>query len=310
MQTFLAVVREAWTGTSSCRGLRFTQSDYTAKIMEDALNLGFGPIRVCTTAGQSGTPPDPKMLPAQPCDPGGRELIGSLKFLSRCASFDISFVVQQLAGLVTRWCEWARKETRHIPGFVAHSAEWSLITKSADDDWEELTQHLLRCVLRREMFRRIDTQSSWVKRQFLLDYQSHEAEMRCRGSRNRTEAGEVYVTKNKRSNTSTIHWSARQNSQMILPQTHGAILRAPDGNTCKEGAAVRSTIALGPRSLNLTAAIVMTLPSILQHAGKRTETKEKKTTHPTLIRRSRLPPESSRQSPYYKKVQFADQLRS
>ena len=128
-------------------GLRFTQSDYTAKILEDAVNLGFGPIRICTTAGLSGTPPDPKMLPAQPCDPGVRELIESLKFLSRCASFDISFVVQQLAGLVTRWCEWARKEIRHIPGFVAHSAEWSLITKSADDDWEELTQHLLRCVV-------------------------------------------------------------------------------------------------------------------------------------------------------------------
>ena len=27
---------------------------------------------------------------------------------------------------------------RHILGFVAHSAEWALIMKSADDDWEEL----------------------------------------------------------------------------------------------------------------------------------------------------------------------------
>ena len=34
--------------------------DYTAKILEDAVKLGFGPIRVCTTAGQSVTPPDPK----------------------------------------------------------------------------------------------------------------------------------------------------------------------------------------------------------------------------------------------------------
>ena len=30
-------------------------------------------------------------LPEQPCDPGVRELIGSLLFLSRCTRFDISF---------------------------------------------------------------------------------------------------------------------------------------------------------------------------------------------------------------------------
>ena len=85
---FLGVVREAWDSTSSCRGLRLTQSDYTAKILEDAVKLGFGPIRVCATAGQSVTPPDPKLLPEQPCDLGVRELIGSLLFLSRCARFD------------------------------------------------------------------------------------------------------------------------------------------------------------------------------------------------------------------------------
>ena len=61
----LGVVREAWDSTSSCRGLRLTQGDYTAKILEDAVKLGFGPIRVCTTAGQSVTPPDPKLLPEQ-----------------------------------------------------------------------------------------------------------------------------------------------------------------------------------------------------------------------------------------------------
>ena len=92
MQKFLGVVRETWNGTSSCRGLRLTQSDYTAKVLEDAVKLGFGPIRVCTTAGQSGTPPDPKLLPEQLCDPGVRELIGSLLFLSRCTRFDLSFV--------------------------------------------------------------------------------------------------------------------------------------------------------------------------------------------------------------------------
>ena len=58
MQKVLGVVREAWAGASSCRGLRLTQSDYTAKILEDAVKLGFGPIRVCTTVGQSVTPPD------------------------------------------------------------------------------------------------------------------------------------------------------------------------------------------------------------------------------------------------------------
>ena len=41
MQKFLGVVREAWNGTSSCRGLRLTQSHYTAKVLEDAVKLGF-----------------------------------------------------------------------------------------------------------------------------------------------------------------------------------------------------------------------------------------------------------------------------
>ena len=53
------------------------------------MKLGVDPIRVCTTAGQSVTPPDPKLLPEQPCDPGVRELIGSLLFLSRCTRFDL-----------------------------------------------------------------------------------------------------------------------------------------------------------------------------------------------------------------------------
>ena len=61
MQKFLGVVREAWDSISSFRGLRLTQGDYTAKILEDAVKLGFGPIRVCTTAGQSVTPLDPQV---------------------------------------------------------------------------------------------------------------------------------------------------------------------------------------------------------------------------------------------------------
>ena len=111
MQKILGVVREAWNGTSSCRGLRLTQSDYTAKVLEDAVKLGFGPIRACATAGQSGTPTDPKLLPERPCDLGVRELIGSLLFLSRCTRFDLAFVVARLARFVTRWCEWARKKS-------------------------------------------------------------------------------------------------------------------------------------------------------------------------------------------------------
>ena len=102
------------------------------------MKLGFGPIRVCTTAGQSARPPDPKSLPEQPCDPGVRELIGSLLFLSRCTRFDLSFIIARLARFVTRWCEWARKEIRHILGYVTHPADWSLIMKSGDDDGEEL----------------------------------------------------------------------------------------------------------------------------------------------------------------------------
>ena len=73
MQKFPGVVREAWDSTSSCRGLRLTQSDDTAKILEDAVKLGVGPMCVWTTAGQSVTPPDPKLLPEQLCDPEVRE---------------------------------------------------------------------------------------------------------------------------------------------------------------------------------------------------------------------------------------------
>ena len=61
----------------------------TAKILVDAVKLGFGPIRVCTTGGQPVIPLDPELLPEQPCDPGVRELIGSLLFLSRCTRFDL-----------------------------------------------------------------------------------------------------------------------------------------------------------------------------------------------------------------------------
>ena len=109
MQKFVGVVREAWDSTSSCRGLRLTQGDHTAKISEGAVKLGFGPFRVCTAAGQSVTPPDPKLLPERPCDPEVRELIGSLSFLSRCTRFDISFVVARLARFVTCWCEVGSK---------------------------------------------------------------------------------------------------------------------------------------------------------------------------------------------------------
>ena len=41
MQKFLGVVREAWNGTSSCRGLRLTRSDHTAKVLEDAVKTWF-----------------------------------------------------------------------------------------------------------------------------------------------------------------------------------------------------------------------------------------------------------------------------
>ena len=61
---------KARDSTSSCHGLRLTQGDNTANILEDAVKLVFRPIRVCTTAGQSVTPADPKLLPEQPCDPG------------------------------------------------------------------------------------------------------------------------------------------------------------------------------------------------------------------------------------------------
>ena len=39
--------------------------------------------------GQSGTLSAPKQLLGQPCDPGAREVIGSLLFLARCKRFEI-----------------------------------------------------------------------------------------------------------------------------------------------------------------------------------------------------------------------------
>ena len=104
MQKFVCVVREALTVTSLGRGTRLIKSDHKEDLGRRC--------RVCTTAGQSGTPPDPKLLLEQPCDPGACELIGSLLFLSRCTRFDLSFLFARLAR--------------------------SLIMESADDDREEL----------------------------------------------------------------------------------------------------------------------------------------------------------------------------
>ena len=84
MLKFLGAVGETLTGTSSCHGLRVALRDFTAKILEDAVKLGFGPIRVCTTAGQSGTQ---------------ARAHWSLLFLSRCTCFNLSFVVHGSQGL-------------------------------------------------------------------------------------------------------------------------------------------------------------------------------------------------------------------
>ena len=120
MQKFLGVVREAWTGTSSCRDLRLTE------------------IPNCCR--------DKRVIP---------ERASSLRV---CCFFHVAhvsispFFIARLARFVARWCEWARKELRHILGFVAHSPEWSLIMKSVDRLGGVEAQHLLRCVVRHEMF--------------------------------------------------------------------------------------------------------------------------------------------------------------
>ena len=161
------------------------------------MKLGFGPIRVCPTAGLSVIPPDPKLLPEQSCDPG--EPIGSLLCLSYCTRFDLSFVVARLARFVTRWCEWAPKKTRHILGFVAHSAEWSLVMKSAD-------AHFLRCVVRHEMFRRVQSQADGVKRQFLLDRVAKSPARASKHEFERVRIDRVGTAAPKRCCVSREHW--------------------------------------------------------------------------------------------------------
>ena len=91
-------------------------------------------------------------------------------FLSRCKRFDISFVIARLASFVTRWCEWARKEIRHILGFDAHTAAWSLDHEKCGRRLGRAeAQHFLRCVVRHEMFRKTQSQADGVEKQPLLD---------------------------------------------------------------------------------------------------------------------------------------------
>ena len=106
-----------------CRGHRLTQGDFTAKVLEDAVKLGFGPIRVCRTAGQSVTPPDPKLLPEQPCDPGVRELIGSLLFLSTLHTLRHFLCYCTTCQICHALVRVGSKGNQHILGFVAHTAE-------------------------------------------------------------------------------------------------------------------------------------------------------------------------------------------
>ena len=98
MEKFHGVVREAWDSTSSCRGFRLTQSDYTAKILEDTVKLGFGPIRVCTTADSQSH----HLIPSYCLN--SRVILECESSLEVCCSchaarFDISFVIARLARL-------------------------------------------------------------------------------------------------------------------------------------------------------------------------------------------------------------------
>ena len=133
------------------------------------MKLGFGPIRVCTTAGQPGTPPGPKVLQEQSCDPGVRELIGSLLFLSRCIRFDISFVIARkvchtlVRTMGSKGYQTHSRFCRALSGVVSHHEKRRRRLGGAE------TQHLLRCVVLHEMFRRIQSRGDGVKRQFMLD---------------------------------------------------------------------------------------------------------------------------------------------
>ena len=86
----------------------------TAKILVDAVKLGFGPIRVCTTGGQPVIPLDP--------EPAARTTVRSW-----CARAHWKFAVSVTLhtfrsplslhgsqGLLHTLCEWAREEIRHL----------------------------------------------------------------------------------------------------------------------------------------------------------------------------------------------------
>ena len=132
MQKFLGVVREAWDSTSSCRGLRLkviTQRRFWKTLCNSVLvQFVFAPLL---------DNPSHRLIPSH-----SRVILeceSSLEVCCFCRAARVStfsFVIARFARFVTRWCEWARKEVRHILGFVAHTPEWSLIMKSADDEAE------------------------------------------------------------------------------------------------------------------------------------------------------------------------------
>ena len=82
------------------------------------MKLGFEPIRVCTTVGQSGTPPDPKVTLVCVCAKSQEFVVlvtlhALRPFLCYCT----------VCKSCHSWCEWARKEIKHILGFVTDSTE-------------------------------------------------------------------------------------------------------------------------------------------------------------------------------------------
>ena len=137
MQKFLGVVREAWDSTSSCRGLRLTQSDYTANTFgrrtSVLVRFVFAPLL---------DHPSHHLIPSY-C-PNSRVILECESPLEVCCSchaasastFPLS--LHDWPALSHAGASGLEKKSDTFSGLMHTLLHGLLIMKSADDDWEEL----------------------------------------------------------------------------------------------------------------------------------------------------------------------------